>query len=495
MSNADHSTEMPRSWLGEVAMRTLGATGARLGLVWIVIVAFCAVFAPYVANSFPIVARTVDGRLISPMYQHLSGVDVLLPVLAMAAVVMSLFRVRFGRQMGVLLWMGVLLVPFLWWKPVADYVAFTVGNWGAVDPQGRAIVASHGWSALWSTLLGVGLLVDVALIVWLGWRGLRTPSVAARRAYGMAAVVIAAVAAMLVMYPLDPTANPVYSTYREQQADGRIAWAVYTIVPFSPSDRLTDQPVEVANPAPWAPSWAYHAGVEWKGQRVATPRVFEHVMGTEVSGADIFSNMIHACRIAMSIGFISTGIAVVIAVLVGGLMGYFVGWVDLLGMRIVEIFAAIPTIYLLLTFVAFFPRNLYIMMVIIGLTAWVGKAYFVRAEFLKLRNQDFVQAAVAAGLPLRSVLFKHILPNALAPLLVSASFSVASAILAESSLSFLGLGLVDEPSWGRLLDQARSAGGGFYWWLGLFPGLAIFLTVLAYNLIGEAVRDALDVRK
>lgn len=215
-------------------------------------------------------------------------------------------------------------------------------------------------------------------------------------------------------------------------------------------------------------------------------------MGTEVNGADILSNMIHACRIAMSIGFISTGIAVTIGIIVGGLMGYFAGIVDLLGMRLVEIFGAIPTIYLLLTFVAYYDRNLYLIMGIIGLTGWVGDARFIRAEFLKLRKQDFVQAAIASGLPLRSVLFRHLLPNAVAPLLVSASFGIAAAILAESTLSFLGLGLVDEPSWGRLLNMARGAGGGFHYWLALFPGLAIFLTVLAYNLVGEAFRDALD---
>ena len=129
-----------------------------------------------------------------------------------------------------------------------------------------------------------------------------------------------------------------------------------------------------------------------------------------------------------------------------------------------------------------------------GLPSEVGYsiARFVRAEFLRLRNQDFVQAAKAAGLPLRSVLFKHMLPNAMAPLLVSASFGIASAILIESTLSFLGLGLIDEPSWGKMLSQAVSDAGGFYWWLATFPGIAIFLTVFAYNLVGEAVRDALD---
>src|SRR6185312_2539653 len=122
--------------------------------------------------------------------------------------------------------------------------------------------------------------------------------------------------------------------------------------------------------------------------------------GTDTFGADLASHMIHACRIAMAIGFIATGIEFVIGVVVGGLMGYFVGAVDLIGMRIVEIFGSIPTIYLLLTFVAVFERNIYLIMIIIGVTGWVDNARFVRAEFLRLRSQDFVQAATAAGLPL-----------------------------------------------------------------------------------------------
>ena len=131
------------------------------------------------------------------------------------------------------------------------------------------------------------------------------------------------------------------------------------------------------------------------------------------------------------------------------------------------------------------------MMVIIGITGWTGYARYIRAEFLRLRQQDFVQAAIALGLPLRSILFRHMLPNGIAPVLVAASFGVASAILAEATLSFLGLGLVGEPSWGQMLNQAvRSS--SFNWWMAAFPGGAIFLTVFAYNLIGEALRDAID---
>jgi peptide/nickel transport system permease protein len=279
---------------------------------------------------------------------------------------------------------------------------------------------------------------------------------------------------VVAFFVASPIQTRVYDEYRVAAEQGRVQWVLNAPVPYSPQDRLRDQ-FEPDRPHPWRPDR-------------------EHWLGTEVNGADILSNLIHACRIAMSIGFISTGIAMIIGIVVGGLMGYFVGWVDLLGMRLVEIFSAVPTLYLLLMAVAFFGRNLYLMMVIIGLFGWVGDARFVRAEFLRLRNQDFVHAAVAGGLPLRRVLFRHLLPNALAPLLVSASFGVAGAIIAESTLSFIGLGLVDEPSWGRLLSQAVGAGGRFVWWLALFPGLAIFLTVLAYNLVGESLRDALDPR-
>ena len=214
-------------------------------------------------------------------------------------------------------------------------------------------------------------------------------------------------------------------------------------------------------------------------------------MGTDENGADVASRMIHASRIALTIGFIATGISMFLGIIIGGFMGYFSGKVDMLGMRLVEVFEAIPLLILLLTFVAFFGRNIYMIMVIIGVTGWSGYARYIRAEFLKLRKQDYVQAAVASGLPLRSILFRHMLPNGVAPLLVAASFGVASAILAEAMLSFLGLGPVDAPSWGQMLNQSVKS-SVFNWWMAVFPGSAIFFTVFAYNLMGEAFRDAID---
>ncbi|MET0054796.1 MAG: ABC transporter permease, partial [Candidatus Thiodiazotropha sp. 6PLUC10] len=264
----------------------------------------------------------------------------------------------------------------------------------------------------------------------------------------------------------------IYEQYRVAEQQGDYDWVVYAPVPYSPKDYQRD----LGDTGLEAPLSQQHRS---------------HWFGTEQNGADVLSRMIHASRIALGIGFVATGIAMVLGVIIGGLMGYFSGIVDMLGMRLVEIFEAVPTLFLLLTFVAFFGRSLYIMMVIIGITSWPGFARYVRAEFLRLRRQDFVQSAEAAGLPLHSILFRHMLPNGMGPVLVAASFGVASAILAEATLSFLGLGLVDDPSWGEMLNQAVQS-SRFNWWMAAFPGGAIFFTVFAYNLIGESLRDAID---
>jgi peptide/nickel transport system permease protein len=247
---------------------------------------------------------------------------------------------------------------------------------------------------------------------------------------------------------------------------------VYAPIPYSPKDYQRDR-----GETGLQPPLASLAGDHW--------------FGTEENGADVLSRMIHASRIALGIGFIATGIAMILGIFIGGIMGYFSGIADIIGMRLVEIFEAVPTLFLLLTFVAFFERSLYMLMVIIGITSWSGYARYVRAEFLRLRQQDFVQAALACGLPLRSILFRHMLPNGIGPILVAASFGVASAILAEAVLSFLGLGLIDDPSWGQMLNQAVKS-STFNWWMAAFPGGAIFFTVFAYNLVGEALRDAID---
>lgn len=223
------------------------------------------------------------------------------------------------------------------------------------------------------------------------------------------------------------------------------------------------------------------------------PPTKEHWLGTDDVGSDVLCRLIHGTRVSLSVGFVAVGISSVIGIAFGAVMGYFGGKVDFLGMRLLEIMMSVPTFFLIITIVAFFPRSLFNIMVIIGITSWTGDARFVRAEFFKLRNQDFVQAAISLGLPLRSILFRHMLPNGIAPVLVNLTFGIAGAIFIEAALSFLGFGVAPPtPSWGQMLSTGLSTSGQFLWWLSVFPGLAIFFTVTAYNMLGEGLRDAID---
>jgi peptide/nickel transport system permease protein len=218
-----------------------------------------------------------------------------------------------------------------------------------------------------------------------------------------------------------------------------------------------------------------------------------HWLGTDKLGRDVMAGMIHGSRISLSIGFVAVGIAVIIGLILGALAGYFGSWVDLAISRVFEIEMAIPTFFLLITVAALLPPSIYLTMIIIGATSWVGIGRFTRNEFLKIRNLDYVTAAIALGVSNRRVMFRHILPNALAPVIVSVVLGIAGAILVESSLSFLGIGVPAElVTWGSILHEASS--NTFAWWLAVFPGAAIFITVLAYYSVGEGLREALDPR-
>jgi peptide/nickel transport system permease protein len=219
----------------------------------------------------------------------------------------------------------------------------------------------------------------------------------------------------------------------------------------------------------------------------------EHWLGTDRLGRDVMAGIIHGSRYSLSIGFVAVGIAVVVGVFLGALAGFFGGWVDLLISRVFELMLAIPTFFLLITIAAFLRPSIFYTMIIIGLTSWVGIARFTRNEFLKVRNLDYITAATALGLPDRRIMFRHILPNALAPVIVSVVLGIAAAILIESGLSFLGIGVpADTVTWGSILSDARSS--TFAWWLAVFPGVAIFVAVISYYLVGEGLRDALDPR-
>jgi peptide/nickel transport system permease protein len=204
--------------------------------------------------------------------------------------------------------------------------------------------------------------------------------------------------------------------------------------------------------------------------------------------------MIWGARISLKVGFVAVGIATIIGLLLGTLAGYFGGLTESLIMRAVDLMLCFPSFFLILTVIALLEPSIWNIMAVIGLTSWMGVARLVRAEILSIKEREFILAALAEGAGHTRIILRHVLPNALAPVLVSATLGVAGAILTESALSFLGIGVQPPtPSWGNMLTAGKD-NLEYAWWLSVFPGLAILVTVLGYNLLGEGIRDALDPR-
>ena len=219
-----------------------------------------------------------------------------------------------------------------------------------------------------------------------------------------------------------------------------------------------------------------------------------HLLGTDELGRDVFTRMLYSTRISLLVGFVAVGLATVIGVFVGAVSGYYGGWLDSVLMRFVDIMLCFPTIFLILAVIALLEPSIWNIMIIIGITGWMGVSRLVRAEFLTLKERDFVVASKASGAKDLRIIFRHVLPNAMAPVMVSAVLGVGGAILIESSLSFLGLGVQPpDPSWGNMLTAGKD-NIEIAWWLSLYPGLAILVTVLGYNLLGEGMQDALNPR-
>lgn len=255
------------------------------------------------------------------------------------------------------------------------------------------------------------------------------------------------------------------------------SWAIWPLVYQDPYRRVRaeEYPGQPASPPQSPPS-------RW------------NIFGTDRSGYDVFAIMVHGATTALLVGFVSMGIAATIGLIVGALAGYFGGWVDMLLSRVIEVVMCVPSLVLILALIAVLERvTIWHIMAVIGVTSWTDLARLTRAEFLKLKESDFVAAARASGMTQLRIMFRHILPNALGPVMVPVAFGIAGAILVESALSFLGFGPPPpSPSWGSLLSAGRA--NPAQWWLIVFPGLAIFFTVLSYNLVGEGIQDSTDPR-
>jgi peptide/nickel transport system permease protein len=247
-----------------------------------------------------------------------------------------------------------------------------------------------------------------------------------------------------------------------------IAGSKSTPIPFGPNE------IDVAN-------------------RLHAPDAHHH-FGTDELGRDVLARMIHGARVSLTVGLLATLMALVVGCFFGAIAGYYGGVADWIVSRLIEIVLCFPLLFLALAIVAFFGPSIWTIMIALGLTTWTSEARYVRGEFLRIREMEFAYAARASGARDSRIIFRHLLPNALAPVLVSASFGVAYAILTESALSFLGLGVpIPTATWGSILASAKQF-IEYAWWLVVFPGVAIFLTVAAFNIIGDRFRDALDPR-
>lgn len=452
--------------------RVLRRPGAVFGLCWIGVVAFFAVFAPLIANAHPLTYVADDGRHW-PLLEHLQPTDWLLlagAILGVPWVFLGTRSLKRSKRLGVLVTCALqagavvlLSTAILAWAGDADRAEWIKAMMR--EGQGVALVVA---------LVTLPVSVAAALVPTVDSRAVRAGGAS-----------LAAVAAFLACTFAGGASLVNFERYMDQERAGTIREVVWAPVPWSPQYTRSDMvAVAPGSRVEDVPALAEFRGTEFGARRL--------LLGSDALGGDVLSQMLWACRLSISIGIVSTGISVVIGVTIGAVMGYFGGKVDLFLFRIVEIFMAVPVLFLLIVAAGVLPRDTYVMTAIIGCFSWTGAARFTRAEFLKLRNQDFVQAARANGLPVSKILFRHMLPNGVTPVLVDASFAVAAAITVEATLSYLGLGPDGQASWGKLLSSATAATGTFVWWLAVFPGAAIFLSVLSYNLLGEAMRDAID---
>ncbi len=304
----------------------------------------------------------------------------------------------------------------------------------------------------------------------------------ALRIVGLYALVIVALCVVFSFPKLRPVNTYRARTFPEEQfaAKGQ-ARAIYPLIPFGPTEQDLDAIFK-------APPYRKPADL-WKKANDYYP----HLLGTDNTGRDVLVQMIYGARISLTVGFVAVGIYIVIGVVVGAVAGYFGGLTDMVISRSIEIVLLFPSFFLILTLVAMIGPSIYIIMGVIGLTGWPTIARLIRGEVLKQRTIDYVSAARAVGASHARIIFRHILPNAISPALVTIPFGVAGAIITEAGLSLLGFGVrPPTPSWGSLLRLGNE--NYSYWWFIVVPSLAIFVTVTIFNLVGSGLRDAMDPR-
>ena len=525
----------PKGFWADAWSQVLKQPVAVASIVWIAIVGALAVFAPLIAAGHPLLLTLVDESggtsTVSPLLSNLTTGDWLLLLWGLLSV--PFLAVPLPIERGTRLAMVVLSGLQMAFTNII--IVWVRGAFEERDASEWMREFEQGDAFQYVVVIGIALAIGALMLIAPVMKSAFT-----RIGFIAGVAALASVVALATW-----ERQPELFDYRDRISAGEAKDPFYTIVPWSPAQQFGDRKADRLPPGASETSalaTSLTSGLDptgaigEEGIRALTdlvaalpiteeeqaslldairgglltpdtvtvdaedalrdylrPLGFSFTLGTDGKGQDVISQLIHASRLAISIGLVSTGIAVVIGVTLGALMGYFGGIVAMLLYRVVEVFMAVPVLFILIVAAGLLENpSTYVMMAIIGCFTWHSAARFVRAEFFKLRDQDFVQSAKAVGLPLRSILFKHMLPNGVTPVLVDASFAIALAIHFEATLSFLGLGPVDQASWGRLLADSPGDSGDFKWWLAVFPGGAIFLTALAYNLMGEALRDAID---
>ncbi|MHC4941023.1 MAG: ABC transporter permease [Planctomycetota bacterium] len=424
---------------------------------------FLATTAPLISLNIPYVWKGPDG-VEFPLFVKLfdrnifpSGVDIFFNLL--------------------------LILGPLWWAGAKLLRSMAIAGGKRNPKQVRVWGAVFGLLVLTYVLLGFAKqslfwhvlfmgMVGVVLLYWNAKASLGLPARDVRRRRANMRYVLGGVFAVtftLILFVFDFTSPTViYRTELEKSEDMSLSPPIF----FHPNNTADDNSIAL--------------------ERSLKPPSTKsgNLLGTDANGRDVFSRLLYGTRISLTIGIIAVSIYVTIGIILGSFAGYFGGKVDLFIMFVLQVMMCIPTFFLLLTIIALFDtRSIFMIMVAIGLTGWTGVTRLVRGEFFRQRSIEYVTAAKCLGIPERKIIFGHILKNSVGPVLVATAFGIAGAILAESFLSFLGLGDTNAPSWGQILREGQTENKA---WLIFSPGLAIFFVVTILNLVGEGLRDALD---